>query len=737
MGGYSIGTCVEATVEQVLSFGVFVRLDDGTRAYIRRRELDLDADVEPTQVVREGDKITAKVISLAEPPDKHTELSRRAVLPDPWPEFARRFREGDTIKGTVRRLMPYGVFVRVQAGIDGFVPLAELATWQVPKPEELLWVGDEVEAVITRLDARSGRLTLSIKARLEQRAQATQIIEQLVEQKAEHAPAAPGALKDELPPLTTEERERVGQIVVIDDEDDVRNGLVERLQQRGYRACAAQTLEEVESQIRSGERSVLLVDIHLNDGDGLELIRRLHTRDNGITVCVMSSPEWLLERSEDIRTVKVFQVFEKPLKEDDIDQFLRRLARGEAMQPAWKILPRQKGEKTESQMLNLALRNVAPTRRLQAALEQVVEMARAERGIVFVKDPISQTISIAAEAGTLPIRQEALYSLRESPVKDVIVEEEPVSEGRATTNNRFRKLLDLMAFESCIGAPIETMGEVRHALFLFHRKPDAFARVRPQYIELDMLWLRAILEEQVANERLRAISPLLLSGELAAGLAHEVYNKVDGLDLQLANLLSPTRPPADLRAALSTLQTSVNDLKMLVCSFQQMMQAKDMPTAFNVNDVVRRTELLLRPLARKPQVKVKIDLHLADNLPQVTGNSIALQQIFFNIMLNALQLMALKQDGHRLLKISTSYQPDCKYPLLTRFADTGPGIHKQLWEKIFELGFSMRGGSGLGLPIARSLIETFGGEIKVEESTIPLGTTFLVKLPVAGQEKEK
>jgi signal transduction histidine kinase len=82
------------------------------------------------------------------------------------------------------------------------------------------------------------------------------------------------------------------------------------------------------------------------------------------------------------------------------------------------------------------------------------------------------------------------------------------------------------------------------------------------------------------------------------------------------------------------------------------------------------------------------------------------------------------------LEISTSYQPDRKRPLLVRFTDTGPGIHKQLWEKIFELGFSTRGGSGLGLFIARSFIEMFDGRIKVEESAVPLGTTFLVKLPV-------
>jgi len=457
------------------------------------------------------------------------------------------------------------------------------------------------------------------------------------------------------------------------------------------------------------------------------LIRRLRVDGNGIIVCVMSSPEFLMERSEEIRAARVWQAFEKPLNEDEIDRFLHRLAHGEA-QPVWKILPRRKEEKAEPQALNIALRDVVPSRRLQVALEKVIEMARAEKGIVIAKDPISQVFSIAAEAGALPLRQEALYDLEDSPVKDVIVENEPVFEGHAKTNKRFAKLFGLLDFESCIGAPIETMGEVRHMLFLFHRQPDAFARVRPQYIELDVLWLRAILEEQVVSERLRAVSPLLLSGELAVGLAHEVHNKVAGLELQLSNLLSPTHSSTDLRTRLAEAYNTARDLKILAGSFQQLMAAKDVPTTFDVNEIVHRAVMLISPQAREKGVK--IDLRLANNLPQITGNSIVLQQVFFNIMLNAVQQMARKPGKYHLLQISTSYQPEHTRPLWIRFTDTGPGIHKQLWEKIFELGFSTRGSSGLGLFIARSFIEAFDGRIKVEESAVPLGTTFLVKLPV-------
>lgn len=688
--------------------------------------MTLDQDVDPATFFHKGQKITAKVIALGET-GKHIELSRRETLPNPWPEFARRYREDDVVHGVVRALRPDGVFVRVEAGVNGFVPCDELATWQISKPEELLWGGDEVEAVITHLDARNERLALSIKARMQQRAQATQMIERLAEKMVEHATSAPISPIGELPRVTENERERIGQIIVIDDDDSIRNGMVEWLQQRGYRAIAAKTIPEVLGQVRVEEKGLLFVDIHLSDGDGLELVRDLRADGGDILVCVMSNPEWLLERTDEIRAAKVSQVFEKPLNRDDIDQFLYRLARGEPVQPAWKMPLADQDGKTGQQSLNITLGNFPPHRRLQSALEKLVEMAHAEKGIVFVKDPISETISIAAEAGTLPLRQETFYEVWESPVKDVITENEPVFEGRAKENKRFEKLLHLLSFESCIGAPIEVMGEVRHALFFFHRKPNAAAQVRRQYIELDSLWLAAILEEQAIHERLRKLSPLLLSGELAVALAHEVYNKVDGLELQLSNLLSPAHPPADIRTPLSDLQNSVIDLKTLVSSFQQMMKAKETATTFDVNDVVRRALLLVRPLARKEGVKIAV--RLADNLPQVKGNVIALQQVFFNIMLNAVQHMALKTDKQRLLEISTSYEPDHrKHPIMIRFADTGSGIHKQLWERIFDLGFSTRGGSGLGLFIARSLIETLGGKIEVEESIVPLSATFLVKL---------
>jgi signal transduction histidine kinase len=149
-----------------------------------------------------------------------------------------------------------------------------------------------------------------------------------------------------------------------------------------------------------------------------------------------------------------------------------------------------------------------------------------------------------------------------------------------------------------------------------------------------------------------------------------------------------------------------------------------------LNELVQKVVYLLKPVMHKE--KVKLELQLAPNLPNPAGNMVRLEQAFLNIMLNAVQQMALKPSSRKTLSVTTTYQAQQEtYPIELHFSDTGPGIHRRLWDKIFELGFTTRpGGTGQGLYIARSLVESVGGKIEVTQSVISLGTTFLVALPL-------
>ena len=161
------GEQVTVTVERILPFGVFVRLEDGREGYIRRRELSLEGDVTPQELVSPGQQIAAVVLDPSEP-NRSIELSHRATLPDPWQEFIGKFHKGDVVKGRIKSLAPSGAFAQIIPGVDGFIPTEELAPWTVRDPQEVIWVGDDVEAVITRLESTRQRVRLSIRRRLEQ-----------------------------------------------------------------------------------------------------------------------------------------------------------------------------------------------------------------------------------------------------------------------------------------------------------------------------------------------------------------------------------------------------------------------------------------------------------------------------------------------------------------------------------------------------------------------------------------
>jgi signal transduction histidine kinase/DNA-binding response OmpR family regulator/predicted RNA-binding protein with RPS1 domain len=721
----NISQSLEVTVERVLPFGVFVRLPDGRRGYIRKRELDLDADTDPSRVTHKGERIKAIVLHLGDA-DRDVELSRRASLPDPWPEFAQRYQIGDTVRGSVRAIQPHGVFVRIQAGIDGFVPLEELAGISIDKPENVFWLGDDVEAVITRIQAQRKFISLSLTARVAQYDQALEAA-RAISQKPTNNPSNTVFIHKEkrMQEIDANLYEKVQPILVVEDDDDVRESLTTWLRRKGFRTSAAKTVSQAMA-IQSTHYKVLIVDLNLLEYDGLELIQHLRRENNQANICIMSSPEELAQRAYDIEKAQIMEVFPKPLDLDDIERFLLRAANKEELH-YWRA--DSPTSDTSARPAALQFSETQTLARLHQALADITSTVRAKIGLLFQLDPDSQAISIPVQTGTGRINPSAIYGLRESPVNDVIKQEKSIFENRIIEKAvaRFDKLLNLLTFKSCIGVPITVQGEIHHAAFFFHPEMDAFPHARLREVQAGALLLSAILTDESIQSRLRSLNPMLLSGELAASFGHDVFNKITALELETRNLADGD--PTGYRVRSQKLLELVLDLKNTAQAFQQMLRTKEQMEIVDANIIVQHADLLLKDLARKE--KTQIVLKLAPHLPSITGNSILLQQAFVNIMLNAIQQMAQKAEklrwtGKRILEVTSLLREDS---IQIRFKDNGPGIHKESLHKIFVPGFSTRGGSGLGLYIARSFIQMLGGTLRVEETLVPLGSTFLTELP--------
>jgi signal transduction histidine kinase len=186
----------------------------------------------------------------------------------------------------------------------------------------------------------------------------------------------------------------------------------------------------------------------------------------------------------------------------------------------------------------------------------------------------------------------------------------------------------------------------------------------------------------------------------------------------------------DLQHAVDDLVDTAKKLRGTAELFQGLLRAEGEET-LDVHDTLQKAATLLRPIRQRNNVRLQI---IPDaNLPLAFGSAVRLQQVFLNIMLNAIQHVYAKPKKDRSLEVTTWYSEGAiERPIKVYFHDTGLGIHKQLWERIFELGFSTRAdGTGLGLFVARSLVESLGGKIVVLRSIVPIGTIFLVELRAA------
>ncbi|MGQ9598884.1 MAG: S1 RNA-binding domain-containing protein [Anaerolineae bacterium] len=741
---YRIGQMVTGRVEQVFPFGVFVRLQDGTPAYIRRRELTRAGNVDPREALSVNQEVQAAVVALPEP-GRNLELSVRQIEPDPWEIVSRQFKVRDAIRGTVKGLTAGGVFVEVMPGVDGLIPLEELAPWPVKDPDQLLWIGDQVEATITHLDREKKQLRLSIRKQMAHQARALQIVNYL---RAEETgrDAWPEIDEPETRDAPWFDLHGVGRVLVIDDHPAVREQLVIWLRQHGCPAEGVASADEGWTRLREENYRLVLVDLDRQDRP--KAIRAL--RESGLETPIlgMGVPEWIAEQSRELEAVGILDVFLKPLNLDEILDTLVRVARGESVGP-YRASPLSQSGKTAPSFQQFAqmMRQSSPLEeRLEAGLAELIRLTHAELAVLFHWDPISRQMRIMALAGELPIDHSAEYTLAASPVKDLILEGERVFKPRLSEHDkrRFQKLLDMVAFQSCIGVPVSVGGWVEHALFLFHREPNALTGLHLRHAYAMAALLGAALESKAVEERLRAESAFLLSGKLAAGFGHDVFNKMSALELQARNLCAlyetSTRSPdplayEQLGETIDQLMRNTLDLKQTVEAFRDLIRAEEWG-AFDLNSLLQQAVALLRTMAHRHQVSIRLDL--APDLPPVVGSPVRLEQVFLNIMLNALQQMSRKLEqwpaGVAVLRIRTGLEAEADRPLWVRFSDTGPGIHRRLWEEIFALGYSTRpGGTGLGLFIVRCLVESMGGTICVEESPVPLGTTFRVELPIAPQ----
>lgn len=159
------GEVRSGVVSSIVHFGVFVDLG-GMDGLVHVSELSWNHVDHPSSVVAVGDEVQVLVLEVDHQSERIS-LSLKATQQDPWQEFANAHKAGELVYGHVTKLVPFGCFVQVAAGIEGLVHISEMSLQHVDLPEQVVTVGEELWVKIIDLDPGRRRISLSIRQALE------------------------------------------------------------------------------------------------------------------------------------------------------------------------------------------------------------------------------------------------------------------------------------------------------------------------------------------------------------------------------------------------------------------------------------------------------------------------------------------------------------------------------------------------------------------------------------------
>jgi signal transduction histidine kinase len=220
-------------------------------------------------------------------------------------------------------------------------------------------------------------------------------------------------------------------------------------------------------------------------------------------------------------------------------------------------------------------------------------------------------------------------------------------------------------------------------------------------------------------------------GELTASLAHEIKQPISAAATDAETCfrwLSRDQPDlAEAQEAALRIMKDVTRASDIINRIVALFKNEEPQREFvDINGVIQDMIALLRSEAARYSISIHSDL--SDGLPKVMMERVGLQQVVMNLMLNAIEAMK-EMGGYGKLTITT--QLDEKRQLLVSVTDTGVGLREGEAGKIFDPFFTSKSqGTGMGLPISRSIIELHGGRLWATSNVGP-GATFQFTLPFA------
>jgi len=524
---------------------------------------------------------------------------------------------------------------------------------------------------------------------------------------------------------------RLEKVLIIDDDARMRELLVDCLAPLGCDVTPASSGQQALELIETAQFNVALLDLMLPDIDGMKVFRHIREQRPEVEVIVLTGYASLESAIEALR-IGAYDYVTKPFDARTIQSTVRRAVEKHRFSLRLTALNRA----TQAMIATLD-----PDEVLRLAIAEARTMLDAETTAIFLLDPASDELRLAASAGAAaasPIGTRipadagvvgwVVKNAQPALVSDIQNDPRCLDDQAsvlASTDTHSLLVVPLKYREIVIGA-IEALNKAggdfdehdRELLgTLAGSTAIAIENARLYQAERE---LRKLVEQ--SQMQLVQTEKLAATGRLAASLAHEINNPLQAIHNSLQLMLSFQLEAAEQQEYLKIADEEIERLMHLVASILEFARPpqREMRAA-NLNDVAERVLALAGKYLQHRRVAIK--RALSPDLPPIVVAPDELEQVFINLVLNAVDAM----PAGGTLQVASWQAEDSR--LAVAFSDTGHGIPPEDLKRVFEPFFSTReDGTGLGLTVSHNVIERHGGEIAVE-SSVGQGTTFTVWLP--------
>jgi len=160
---YPVGSIIEGKIKNITDFGVFIGIEEGIDGLIHVSDLSWTERIKhPSEKYAKGETIQAVVLKI----DKENErfsLGIKQLVPDPWQAAYNNYPSGTVVEGTITNVTDFGIFVKLEEGIEGLVHVSEISKDKVKTPVGMYQVGDTLKAIVINVSAKDRKIGLSVK----------------------------------------------------------------------------------------------------------------------------------------------------------------------------------------------------------------------------------------------------------------------------------------------------------------------------------------------------------------------------------------------------------------------------------------------------------------------------------------------------------------------------------------------------------------------------------------------